>query len=153
MRCFHSLCYRNKLTAEEDFHYVVLKRNATRDIYQVNFRTAAGNPLILIGNHWPSRSSGELETQPYRIIAAETLSYWHKRIQEIRGEDIATLIMGDFNDEPFSRSITDYALAGRSETKVLEAETPRFLNLMWQVLGTGAGTHYFDNFPNVLDQF
>ncbi|MDX9858523.1 MAG: endonuclease/exonuclease/phosphatase [candidate division Zixibacteria bacterium] len=139
-------------TAEEEFFHVIQKRTATRDLYQVNFRTTAGNLLIAIGNHWPSRSGGEWESEPYRIMAAETLAYWHERITEIVGTDASVLVMGDFNDEPFNRSMTNYALSGNIRTKVTMARTPRFLNLMWPFLGEAIGTHYFENFPNVLDQ-
>ena len=41
-------------TEEQQFHHVVLKRNATRDILQVNFKTHDGAELICIVNHWPS---------------------------------------------------------------------------------------------------
>lgn len=120
----------------------------------MNFRTTTGGrELIAIGNHWPSRTGGELESEPYRITAGETLGYWMERIEELKGNDAAVVVMGDFNDEPFNRSITDYALAGNSNTKVRKAQSPRLFNLMWPFLGQGLGTHYFDNFPNVLDQF
>jgi hypothetical protein len=134
----------SKFTAQEQFFHVILKRSATRDIFQVNFRTADGREFIAIGNHWPSRSGGELESEPYRMTAGETLGYWMERIEEIKG---------DFNDEPFNRSITDYARAGNSDTKVRKAQSPRLFNLMWPFLGQGLGSHYFNNFPNVLDQF
>jgi hypothetical protein len=143
----------NKFTAQEQFFHVIIKRSATRDIFQVNFETSGGRELIAIGNHWPSRSGGELESEPYRMTAGQTLSHWMERIEEIKGDDAAVIVMGDFNDEPFNRSITDYALAGNSATKVLNSRSPRFFNLMWPFLGQGFGTHYFDNFPNVLDQF
>ena len=142
-----------RLTAEADFFHVIQKRSATRDLYQVNFRTAAGNLLIAIGNHWPSRSGGEWESEPYRMMAGETLAYWHERIREEVGDDAGILAMGDFNDEPFNRSMTTYALSGNSRAKVTRAQNPRFFNLMWPFLGQGVGSHYFDNFPNVLDQF
>jgi hypothetical protein len=61
--------------------------------------------------------------------------------------------MGDFNDEPFDQSLVDYALSTRSRTKVVNARIARFLNLMWPFMGQGLGTHYYDNFPKVLDQF
>lgn len=144
---------RDKFTFEDQFFHVVLKRSATRDIYQVNLRTSSGKPLIVIGNHWPSRTGGVLESEPYRIIAGETLSYWNERIMEERGKDIAVVVTGDFNDEPFNRSIFDYMLATNSKTKVLNAKNPMFYNLMWSFLGKGIGTHYYSNFPNVLDQF
>ena len=144
---------RDLFTAHEQFFHVILKRAATRDLFQVNFKTAAGKELIAIGNHWPSRSGGELESEPYRITAGETLGYWMERIGELKGRDVAVVVMGDFNDEPFNRSVTNYALAGNSVTKVRNAQSPRLFNLMWPHLGQGLGTHYYDSFPNVLDQF
>jgi hypothetical protein len=141
-----------RFAAEEDFHHVVLKRNNTRDLYQVNFRTPEGKLLCVIGNHWPARSAGRLTSEPYRIIAAETLSYWLARIQEIHGRNAYVLVVGDFNDEPWDRSLVDYALSTVSRSKTNRARNPRLWNLMWPIAGAGVGSHYFDNFPNLLDQ-
>ncbi|MBT3208017.1 MAG: endonuclease/exonuclease/phosphatase [Bacteroidetes bacterium] len=138
---------------EEQFNYVVRKRSATRDIFQVNFKTNEAKDIVFIGNHWPAKSGGSLESEPYRIIAAETLSYWIERIHEIKGNNIAIVVMGDFNDEPFSRSITEYALSTHLEMKVRNSFSPRLLNLMWDIMSSGLGTYYYDNFANVLDQF
>lgn len=142
-----------RFTCEALFSHVVTQRNATRDLLQVNFRTVKGNPLILIGNHWHSRISGQMETEPYRIIAAETLSYWMERINEICGKDVPILIMGDFNDEPFNRALSDYALSTHSKPKVLNARNVRLLNLMYPVMGKGFGTFFYNNFPYMFDQF
>lgn len=141
------------LSADEQFDHVVLKRNATRDIFQVNFRTTAGTRLICIGNHWPSRSGGVLVSQPYRQMAGETLAYWMERIRDIHGPDTAVLVMGDFNDEPFNSSVSDYALACRDDRRVLStrAQNNYLLNLMWPLMGAGAGTHYYDDW-GMLDQ-
>lgn len=143
----------NLFSAEALFNHVVMRRTATRDILQVNFRTRGGRLFVVIGNHWPSRSGGEQESAGYRAIAGETLAYFHQRILEVHGAETPVLAMGDFNDEPFDPSLVDYALSTRSQTKVVNADIPRFFNLMWPVLGQGLGTHYYDNFPNVLDQF
>jgi hypothetical protein len=138
----------------EQFQQVILKRNATRDLFQVTLRSrASGHELIVIGNHWPSRQGGVWESEPYRILAAETLSYWHERILDIKGPGVGVLAMGDFNDEPFNRSLVDYALSTTQLQKVLKAQTPRFFNLMWHAMGERSGTHYYDNFANLLDQF
>lgn len=140
------------------FSHFILKRVATRDILQVNFKTRPnGNRLVLIGNHWPSRRGGQYESEPYRIVAGETLSYFHQRIlEQNKDEDgkTAIIVMGDFNDEPHNRSITEYALATTSMLKVrLSKEAPRLYNLMWPTMAQGIGTFYFANFPNFLDQF
>ena len=138
---------------EGQFSYEVLKRSATRDLFQVNLRTADSNPLIVIGNHWPARSGGIYESEPYRIMAGETLSYWMERIVQIRGRDIPVVVMGDFNDECFNRSLVDYAQSTNSLVRTRNARMPRLYNLMWPVSGEGIGSYYYDNFPCVIDQF
>lgn len=145
---------RGRYEAEATFSHHVLKRNATRDLFQVNLRTAAGNPLVLIGNHWPSRRGGTEQSAPFRMMCGETLAYWHERIIEELGRDTAIVVMGDFNDEPFDRSVREYALSVREPEKLLNArEKQYFLNMMWEVMGYRLGTHSYDNIPGVLDQF
>ena len=139
---------------EAVFDHVVMRRTATRDIVQVNFMTAGNRRFVVVGNHWPSRSGGgPLESAAYRAIAGETLAYFHQRIWEVHGKETPVLAMGDFNDEPFDRSLVNYALALRSPAKVLNGTNPYFHNLMWPLMGQGLGSFYFDNLPNLLDQF
>jgi predicted extracellular nuclease len=81
------------------FSHFIMKREATRDLLQVNFKTKAGGKrLVLIGNHWPSRSGGQYESEPYRIVAGETLGYFHQRILNVNEKDddrdTAILAMG-----------------------------------------------------------
>jgi hypothetical protein len=108
---------------------------------------------VVIGNHWPARSGGKLESEAYRIIAGETMAYFHERIRAELGTDTPVLAMGDFNDEPFDRSMVEYACCERQRTKVTRATSARFLNLMWGLAGQGIGSHYFENTANLLDQF
>ena len=139
---------------EQSFDYVVRKRNATRDLFQVNLKIRASDQdLVLVGNHWPSRLGGQYESEPYRIIAAETLSYWHERIKEYMGNDVPIVVMGDFNDEPFNRSLRQYALSTQSRAKVIRSRNARLFNLMWPLMGQALGSHFFNNFPGMLDQF
>ena len=137
------------------FFHVVMRRNATREIVQVNFTTnPAGRTWAVFGNHWPSRSGGQAESEGYRNIAGETLAYFHERVLEVHGPDTPILAMGDFNDEPFNTSLVTHALSTRQRPKVINAHTvPRLWNLMWPPAGVPEGTFYFDNEPNVLDQF
>jgi predicted extracellular nuclease len=137
------------------FNHVVLKRNATRDILQVNFKTRGSAPLdlVVIGNHWPSKLGGDLASEPYRMMAAETLSYWLERIPVKFAKEVPVVVMGDFNDEPFNRSITDYALALKDSSKVRSKRTrrPLLFNLMWEIQEDGVGSHYYD-YWSLLDQ-
>ena len=135
------------------FFHTIVKRVATREIVQVNFKSkATGNRLVLVGNHWPSRSGGQLESEPFRLIAGETVAYFNQRIQEVHGKDTSVMIMGDFNDEPFNRSIIEHALGTPDKDKVTRAKTaPLLYNLMWPFAAKAQGTFYFEGF-NLLDQ-
>jgi hypothetical protein len=145
-----------RFEAREHFAHVIVKRVATRELFQVNFvvkDTAPEQLLVVAGNHWPSRLGGVYESEPYRLVAGETLAYFHQRIREEHGNDVAVLVMGDFNDEPFDRSLVEYALSERVRLKVTLTQTPRLWNLMWPLLGRGVGSHYYQNYGAMLDQF
>jgi hypothetical protein len=138
----------------EVFFHVVMRRNATREIVQVNFRTRpAGRTWAVFGNHWPSRSGGAAESAGFRAIAGETLAYFHQRVLEVHGPATPVLAMGDFNDEPFDPSIVIHALGTRQRQRVLLADTPRLWNLVWPIMGIPDGSFYYENQPNMLDQF
>ncbi|VAW50143.1 FIG00667953: hypothetical protein [hydrothermal vent metagenome] len=151
--------YDTKLFKKPDqskiFSHVIIKRNATRDIVHVNFQTQSPqeNDLIVIGNHWPSKLGGDLKSEPYRIIAGETLSYWLERIYVNMGKEVPVIVMGDFNDDPFSRSITDYALGLKDSSKVKSKRSrkPYLYNLMWQLQYSGSGTYYYNGWI-MIDQ-
>ena len=152
---------RNLLTVPEPveeavFFHVVMRREATREIVQVNFQTttSAGRTWTVFGNHWPSRSGGQFESAGYRDIAGETLAYFHQRVLEVHGPRTPVLAMGDFNDEPFDASLVRHALSTRQRAKATAArENPVLWNVMWPSLGVPEGSFYFDNQPNLLDQF
>lgn len=137
----------------ERFQHVVMRRTATREIFQVTFHTHRGHTLTVFGNHWPSRSGGQLESAGYRAIAGETLAYFHQRVWEVTGADTPVLVMGDFNDEPFDPSLVQYALSTRQPDDVTRARQPLLWNLMWHALGEGQGSLFYEGHPNLLDQF
>lgn len=142
----------DQFTAKEKFSHRVTKRTPTRDVFQVNFSTASGQDLILIGNHWPARMPDTHASEPYRIIAAETLSYWISRILEVKGKDVALMALGDFNDSPFDRSFMEYALSTNDIQKVLGARSsPWLYNLMAAPYGGGLGSVYYSG-PFMFDQ-
>lgn len=142
----------DKFSANEKFSHFIQKRTATRDLFQVNFKTSTDRLLVAIGNHWPARLGGQYMSEPYRMMAGETLAYFHERIRQIHDTNVAVIVMGDFNDEPFNRSLTEYAKAEQTRPKVTRARSAKFLNLMWPFLGSGEGTYYSENESKVFDQ-
>lgn len=145
----------NKYTvnSNEFFHHTIIKRYPTRELVQTTLQTQKGNDLILVGNHWPSRSGGQYGSEPYRILTGETLSYFIQRILEEKGKDAAIIVMGDFNDEPFNRSLSEYALSVRDRDKVLNGRNPYLYNLMWHLLGQRKASYVYGARPIMLDQF
>jgi hypothetical protein len=145
------------------FNHFVLRRTGTRDITQATFRTQAGHDLILMCNHWPSRSGGTVESAGFRATAGETLGYWHERIRQEVGPRAAVLAFGDLNDDPHDPSLRFNARAWRERGDVERSETARFYNFSWEYMRTVAadhrgklrvldGTLYYNNDANLFDQ-
>ncbi|MCB0458752.1 MAG: endonuclease [Flavobacteriaceae bacterium] len=82
------------------------ERDYTRDILLVKGKLQ-GETVYCIVNHWPSRREGEDKTEYKRIAGADKV---HQIIDIIKEEtDLAkVLIMGDFNDDPISKSIKQH---------------------------------------------
>lgn len=79
------------------------KREFTRDILLV-IGYLEGNKIHVLINHWPSRHEGKEESEYKRLIASSKLS---EIISSIINEDeeAQILILGDFNDNPNSKSL------------------------------------------------
>jgi hypothetical protein len=121
---------------------------------QLQTTTAAARTWAVFGNHWPSSAGDQFESAGCRDIAGETLSYLHQRVLEVHGRQTPVLAMGDFNDEPFDVSLFRHALSTRQRAKVTSGrEEPLLWNRMWPIAGVPDGSFYFDNQPNMLDQF
>lgn len=146
------------------FSHFVMRRTGTRDITQVTFTTQAGNELVAFANHWPSRSGGDVEESAgFRAVAAETLAYWHERVREIRGTDMAIIALGDLNDGPWDASVGFNANSSRERGDTSRAQSARFYNLAWNYLHVDAvdhngnprrldGTLYHQGDGNIFDQ-
>lgn len=147
----------NVLDVHDMDHQMILKRRETRDIFWVEWEVKeTGAVFITAGNHWPSRSAGRYESAPFRMLAGETLSFTLEQLfdQFAVGDRIPTLVMGDFNDEPYDRSMQEYLLGTRDSDRVLNAQNPILLNLMWPLLADDdPGTLRFRSDWNMLDQF
>jgi len=182
---------------DEPVSHLVHLRYRTRDIFEVKFRIKdTGEEFVLIASHWPSRSRGKYESEPFRIAVAENIAYIvesHLKVSpteflEFKAQnDLSTLqkkwdskvmVVGDFNDEPFNRSVLEHLKATGDLDRVigktndidkfdrepgLYRRREFFLyNACWQLLrGEKQGTFFLGNLrrggkiPNryqVLDQ-
>ncbi|TRZ45964.1 endonuclease/exonuclease/phosphatase family protein [Robertkochia solimangrovi] len=86
------------------------QRDYTRDVLRVTGELN-GERIHVIVNHWPSRREGMGVTDYKRIEAAKTVHFVMNGIKE-KENDPSFIIMGDFNDDPFSTSIKEYLLTG-----------------------------------------
>lgn len=149
------------------FNHFVMRRTGTRDILQATFKqVTSGKEIVVMANHWPSRFGGSTaDSAGFRATAGETLSYWHSRVFEAAPFKNRTPVvaLGDFNDDPWDRSVTINALATRERGDVRRARSPKFYNLTWEYLITDAtdlngkkrqleGSLYYDGNGNLFDQ-
>jgi predicted extracellular nuclease len=76
----------------------------SRDILHVWGKIITGDTLDVFICHFPSRYSGEKETEQARLDAARHLRQLCDSLHDVR-QNPCLLIMGDFNDNPSDRSI------------------------------------------------
>lgn len=121
----------------------------TRGILEVPLRIATHTLTVLV-NHWPSRASDA--DGAFRAVAGTVARGLVQRI----GHDADILLIGDFNDDPFDRSIAESLRAVRSRNAVLNRRDEKTLfNPSWALLGrSDEGTYYFNRewVWNVFDQ-
>lgn len=148
------------------FNHFVMRRTGTRDILQATFKkNDTGAEIVVLANHWPSRSGGAAESAGFRATAGETLGYWHERIAEMAPmkERTPVLALGDMNDDPWDGSLVFNARATRERGDVERASSTHFYNLTWEYLKTHAtnhqgktrvldGTLYYRSNGNLFDQ-
>ena len=118
----------------------------TRNVLFATLKATNGDILFVFVNHWPSRRSGETESEPRRIYAAEQV---RAKITELQKKDpkAKALLMGDFNDHPTDKSILNVLKA---------SDTPKDKGDLYNAYQTldaaKQGTHYYDKEWRVLDQ-
>ena len=120
----------------------------TREILLIQGVAGNSDTLDLLINHWPSRRAGYAESQPRRDFVAGVLRKILDSIQNGHPQS-KILIMGDFNDEPSSASITGilHALAPDSMRSSVD-----LINLMFPFCGR-QGSHRYRGNWSMLDQF
>jgi endonuclease/exonuclease/phosphatase family metal-dependent hydrolase len=137
---------------EKDFIPVVLPDSTekyTRDILYCKIMTPENDTLHLFINHWPSRSRGFLETEPFRIHAASIL---RMKIDSVllSSPQRKIIVMGDFNDGPFDKSLLQIVRAKTDTGKLISGD---IYNLAaGYEMRNPVGSHKFRGQWNMLDQ-
>ena len=90
------------------------KKKRSRDILHVWGELVTGDTLDVFVCHFPSRSGGEKETEQSRIDAGRHLRKICDSLYNIRRTP-NMLVMGDFNDTPFNKSVR----------KIVKASNPK----------------------------
>lgn len=138
-------------------HPIPTKGRPTREIIEISLSylplfykgDGRGEVLHFLLNHWPSRLGGQLESEPRRLIAAAIA---RRIIDDILAKDSTAriIVLGDFNDEPFDRSISEVLRASGKITQVKTAND--LFNSTIHFVQEKKGTHYYSGKWSVIDQ-
>lgn len=108
-----------------------------------------GEPVHFIVNHWPSRRGGEKRSAPLRNAAADLC---RSSADSIMRTDINAkiIIMGDLNDDPTNKSLTEHLKAKGEESEIKPGELFDPMYKMFKNDGIGS-LAYRDSW-NLFDQ-
>ena len=123
------------------------KRNFTRDVLVVSGELK-GEEFHFIVNHWPSRGGGQKKSEPGRVEAAKVVK---KAIDSIHIKDpyAKIMVMGDFNDGPYNKSIAKVVGAKFNKEEVGLKE---IYNPYENIRRKGGGTIAYRGSWDVFDQ-
>lgn len=117
----------------------------TRDILYVKGKATDREIFHIFVNHWPSRIGGLEKTEPNRVKVAQILkSKIDSVLRKDQGANI--IVMGDMNDEPADKSVSEILGAQNPEKGIGE-----LVNLMYPADLDGTGTYYYRGSWNMLD--
>ncbi len=119
----------------------------TRDILQVD-GLLDGELVHVLVNHWPSRSSGEIETAPKRDAAADNCLNAVKAIYKDE-PNARIIIMGDLNDDPVDESLMKHLKIKTKPENLLPGD---LFDPMWQLFHDGVGSLAYRDSWNLFDQ-
>ncbi len=149
-----ALLYRPDLFKYKSHEYVPIADPVDPDylyrgILHVHGKGPDGSSLHIFVNHWKSRSGGERETQRQRMFSAITL---RKQMDLLMAKesDFKVIVMGDFNDEPTNRSLTNGLSALNKRRNIQMGD---YYNLFYDLHNIeGKGTYNYQGNWNMLDQ-
>lgn len=130
-------------------HFPTAPDVKTRDVLLVSGKVPSGDTLHIFVCHLPSRLEGELESENRRIFVAQTIrNQVDTLISVYKNPNI--IIMGDFNDYPDNKSITQTLHA---EQLTSNPQPDKLYNLALPLHLAGEGTYKHAGQWGMLDQF
>jgi len=142
---------RFSLISVEAVHIELPTNYPTRDILKVILETIKGDTLYVFVNHWPSRRGGVEKSEKNRIQAAFTLKENIDKINT-KKQNPNILIIGDFNDTPTNKALTDVLQAKPLKNYKKKEQTKNLYNLSYKKAMNGKGTYNYRKVWNMLDQ-
>jgi len=123
-------------------------RQRTRDILYATLCTLQGDTLHVFVNHWPSRTSGQKQSEPGRILTASLV---RQKVDSIfsRNAMANIAITGDFNDNPPDKSLISELQALNDTT---HAKPSTLFNLSAYKMKESTGTIKYQGKWSVFDQ-
>lgn len=103
-----------------------------------------GETISIIVNHWPSRGNDE----SYRLAAAELTKHLADSLYTI-DPNAKIFIMGDLNDDPVDKSVSEILQA---KGKVSKVDKNGLYNPMWKLFKDGIGSLAYRDSWNLFDQ-
>ncbi|KAA6311652.1 hypothetical protein EZS27_037263, partial [termite gut metagenome] len=141
---------RFKLIGYQSLHIHSETKNyhPTRDILHVTGQLLNGDSLDVFVCHFPSRAGGAKETEPHRLSAARTLKDAVDSLFAVRLHS-QIIIMGDLNDYPRNKSITNILSA---VVPPLHPEKDKLYHLLARkTKETNRGSHKYQGEWGLLD--
>lgn len=121
----------------------------TRNILHAVGTLANNDTLDVFVSHFPSRTSGKLETEQARIESAQILKNRTDSILSIRTKP-NLVIMGDFNDEPEDKSLLNVLKANQINKEIT---SNKLYNLSFlNEKDSEYGTYKYQGVWSVIDQ-
>ncbi len=122
-------------------------KDFTRDILYVA-GTFDGEPVHVMVGHWPSRRGGEAGSAWMRAAAAQVCKNLADSLKKV-DPNAKIIVMGDLNDDPDNKSLTEVLKARRSTEDLRSDE---LYNPMYDQFKSGNGTLAYKDSWNLFDQ-
>lgn len=124
------------------------RQRPTRQILYLNAQTLHSASMDIFTVHFPSKYGGEKETEDARLNAASMIKEKADSIMN-NNKESNIIIMGDFNDTPQSRTLTEGLKAKDMPEKVSDSNIEG--NSLYNLFTNAGGTHKYQGNWSQID--